>query len=298
MAADHFQPWVPQQGQASFVWNVLGAIGERTTGDIGPGVTTPTFRWHPAMVAQASRRWPRCTRPALARPRLGRGAQRARRRRSTGQRRPSASTACSRRSRSSRSCSRLARRQGRQARRPVLQARVDAALDDARASPPRSSSPRPVRSRRSGRAAWPTGSSRRARRLEKIGGLFASSTRARARRAGTRRRCPRCCSCTCRGPDRRGGDAQRARRVAQRGHEVPQERHPLAVRVRADGASWCARRTSRAAWSSRADPDAHRAEIQRYLDLGFDRIYLHNVGRNQREWIEVFGRDVLPGLVR
>jgi alkanesulfonate monooxygenase SsuD/methylene tetrahydromethanopterin reductase-like flavin-dependent oxidoreductase (luciferase family) len=45
------------------------------------------------------------------------------------------------------------------------------------------------------------------------------------------------------------------------------------------------------------DPDVHRAEIQRYLDLGFDRVYLHNVGRNQREWIDVFGRDVLPKLV-
>ena len=54
MAADHFQPWVPQQGQSSFVWNVLTALGERTTGDLGPGVTAPTFRWHPAMVAQAS----------------------------------------------------------------------------------------------------------------------------------------------------------------------------------------------------------------------------------------------------
>jgi coenzyme F420-dependent glucose-6-phosphate dehydrogenase len=54
MAADHFQPWVPQQGQSAFVWSVLAAIGERTTGDMGPGVTAPTFRWHPAMVAQAS----------------------------------------------------------------------------------------------------------------------------------------------------------------------------------------------------------------------------------------------------
>jgi alkanesulfonate monooxygenase SsuD/methylene tetrahydromethanopterin reductase-like flavin-dependent oxidoreductase (luciferase family) len=46
-----------------------------------------------------------------------------------------------------------------------------------------------------------------------------------------------------------------------------------------------------------ADPDVHRASIQRYLDLGFDRVYLHNVGRNQREWIDVFARDVLPKLV-
>ena len=54
MAADHFQPWVPQQGQASFVWNVLAAVGERTQGDLGPGVTCPSFRFHPAIVAQAA----------------------------------------------------------------------------------------------------------------------------------------------------------------------------------------------------------------------------------------------------
>jgi G6PDH family F420-dependent oxidoreductase len=46
------------------------------------------------------------------------------------------------------------------------------------------------------------------------------------------------------------------------------------------------------------DPDVHRAYIQQFVDLGFDRIYLHNVGRNQREWIETFGRDVLPALKR
>ena len=30
--------------------------------------------------------------------------------------------------------------------------------------------------------------------------------------------------------------------------------------------------------------------------MGFDEIYLHNVGRNQAEFIEVFGREVLPKL--
>jgi alkanesulfonate monooxygenase SsuD/methylene tetrahydromethanopterin reductase-like flavin-dependent oxidoreductase (luciferase family) len=47
-----------------------------------------------------------------------------------------------------------------------------------------------------------------------------------------------------------------------------------------------------------SDPDVHRAYIQSFIDLGFDRVYLHNVGRNQKEWIEVFGRDVLPKLHR
>jgi alkanesulfonate monooxygenase SsuD/methylene tetrahydromethanopterin reductase-like flavin-dependent oxidoreductase (luciferase family) len=47
-----------------------------------------------------------------------------------------------------------------------------------------------------------------------------------------------------------------------------------------------------------SDPEKHRAAIQRFIDLGFEQVYLHNVGRNQAEWIEVFGRDVLPKLHR
>jgi coenzyme F420-dependent glucose-6-phosphate dehydrogenase len=47
-----------------------------------------------------------------------------------------------------------------------------------------------------------------------------------------------------------------------------------------------------------SDPDVHREHIQRFADLGFDRIYLHNVGRNQRDFVEVFGRDVLPKITR
>ena len=38
-----------------------------------------------------------------------------------------------------------------------------------------------------------------------------------------------------------------------------------------------------------SDPDQHRAEIQKFLDLGITRVYVHNVGRNQVEWMEVFG---------
>jgi coenzyme F420-dependent glucose-6-phosphate dehydrogenase len=45
-----------------------------------------------------------------------------------------------------------------------------------------------------------------------------------------------------------------------------------------------------------ADPEKHRQQIQKFIDLGFDQIYLHNVGRNQVEWIELFGREVLPKL--
>ena len=46
-----------------------------------------------------------------------------------------------------------------------------------------------------------------------------------------------------------------------------------------------------------SDLEAHRKEIQRFADMGFHKIYLHNVGRNQKEFVEAFGREVLPKIV-
>lgn len=45
-----------------------------------------------------------------------------------------------------------------------------------------------------------------------------------------------------------------------------------------------------------ADPGRHAAAIAEFAELGFDQIYLHHVGQDQREWIEVFGERVLPQL--
>lgn len=52
--SDHYHPWLTDQGHSPFVWAVLGAISERTTRlQVATGVTCPTFRMHPAIVAQA-----------------------------------------------------------------------------------------------------------------------------------------------------------------------------------------------------------------------------------------------------
>jgi Coenzyme F420-dependent N5,N10-methylene tetrahydromethanopterin reductase and related flavin-dependent oxidoreductases len=45
-----------------------------------------------------------------------------------------------------------------------------------------------------------------------------------------------------------------------------------------------------------ADLEAHRRHLQGFIDLGFDEIYVHNVGRNQEEFLRVFGAEVLPSL--
>ena len=45
-----------------------------------------------------------------------------------------------------------------------------------------------------------------------------------------------------------------------------------------------------------ADLDEHAAHVQKFIDMGFDEIHLHNVGRNQAEFIAAFGEKVLPQL--
>ncbi|MBI2777761.1 MAG: TIGR03557 family F420-dependent LLM class oxidoreductase [Chloroflexi bacterium] len=55
MISDHFHPWIDRQGQSPFVWSVLGGIAQATSRlVVGTGVTCPTMRIHPAILAQAA----------------------------------------------------------------------------------------------------------------------------------------------------------------------------------------------------------------------------------------------------
>ncbi|TML75694.1 MAG: TIGR03557 family F420-dependent LLM class oxidoreductase, partial [Actinobacteria bacterium] len=55
MISDHFHPWTDAQGQSPFVWSVLGALARATERmRLGTGVTCPTMRIHPAIVAHAA----------------------------------------------------------------------------------------------------------------------------------------------------------------------------------------------------------------------------------------------------
>ena len=52
--SDHFQPWRHTGGHAPFSLSWLGALGARTHRVVmGTSVLTPTFRYHPSVVAQA-----------------------------------------------------------------------------------------------------------------------------------------------------------------------------------------------------------------------------------------------------
>src|SRR5262249_31597614 len=52
--SDHFQPWKHTGGHAPFSFAWLAALGAKTRRvEIGTSVATPTFRYHPSVVAQA-----------------------------------------------------------------------------------------------------------------------------------------------------------------------------------------------------------------------------------------------------
>jgi G6PDH family F420-dependent oxidoreductase len=53
--SDHFHPWLEAQGHSPFAWSVLGAIAASTERiGLATGVTCPFIRYHPAIVAQAA----------------------------------------------------------------------------------------------------------------------------------------------------------------------------------------------------------------------------------------------------
>jgi G6PDH family F420-dependent oxidoreductase len=52
--SDHYHPWNDEQGHSPFVWSVIGALAEATSLPVTTGVTCPTVRIHPAVIAQAA----------------------------------------------------------------------------------------------------------------------------------------------------------------------------------------------------------------------------------------------------
>jgi G6PDH family F420-dependent oxidoreductase len=52
--SDHYHPWIDRQGESPFVWCVIGAIAATTELTLTTAVTCPTIRVHPAVLAQAA----------------------------------------------------------------------------------------------------------------------------------------------------------------------------------------------------------------------------------------------------
>lgn len=52
--SDHYHPWLDSQGESPFVWGTIGGIAATTNLRVTTAVTCPTFRTHPAVIAQAA----------------------------------------------------------------------------------------------------------------------------------------------------------------------------------------------------------------------------------------------------
>ena len=52
MSSDHFRPWGPAQGQSGYAWSWLGAALQATRLPLGV-ISAPGYRYHPAILAQA-----------------------------------------------------------------------------------------------------------------------------------------------------------------------------------------------------------------------------------------------------
>ncbi len=247
MAADHVQPWTPQQGNAAFVWAFMAAAAEHTRGDIGPGVTCPSFRSHPAIIAQAA-----ATMSAMYPGRfwLGLGSGEALNEHIVAGYWPEVAERINRMFESIEIIRKLFT--GKDVKHTGEYYKMETMrLWTMPEQPP------PIYIATAGPVT-----------AEKTG-RFCDGHEEAMRNALTE------------WPN--GG-----MKFPKADIRSPNDFAQMAKLVRPEDFE------GRMLIS--ADPDAHRREIQKFIDLGFDRVYLHNVGRNQLEWINVFGKQVLPKL--
>lgn len=292
MAADHFQPWVPQQGQAPFVWNVLSLIGERTKGDLGPGVVCPSFRMHPAIVAQAAatlavmypgRAW------------LGLGSGEALNEHIVGGYWPETSERIARMFEAIDIIRKLftgkdVKHDGRWYKLETT--RLWTMPDEA--PPIYIATAGPYTAKRTGEVC--DGIITVGAPAEKIGlilGRFEEGARAAGKHPATMPKILQLHLSWAPTDEQALANAMLewpngGMKFSKQDIRSPGDFAAIAKLVRPEDFE------GRMLISS--DLEAHRREIQRFLDMGFDQVYLHNVGRNQDEWIDAFGREVLPGL--
>jgi len=292
MAADHVQPWVPQQGQAAFVWSFMSTVAERTRGDIGPGVTCPSFRSHPAIIAQAA-----ATMTAIYPGRfwLGLGSGEALNEHLVAGYWPEVAERINRMFESIEIIRKLFSGKDVKHRGEYYKMETMRLWTMPEQPPPiYVATAGPVTAEKTGRFC--DGIITVGAPEEKIGTVFERFEKG-AREAGKDpSRMPKMLQLHLSwAPTDEEAMRNALTEWPNGGMKFPKAdiRSPfdfeqMAKIVRPEDFK------GRMLISS--DPDAHAREIQKFIDLGFDRVYLHNVGRNQLEWIDVFGKRVLPKL--
>lgn len=298
VVADRFQPWLPSQGNASFAWAVLGAIGQQISGMVTASAV-PGYRMHPAAVAQAS-----ATLAALYpdRHRLILSAGDAIDEHIVGQYWPEASERAARLFDAAEVIRKLfaASAKGNDARHSGPHFRLESSrLWTMPASPPMMQvwAGGPMTARRAGRTldgivvqAGP------AERLTALLNAFREGRREAGRSAESAQRVVHAQLSWAPTDDEAMTQALRdwpmsGLRFPRGDIRSPFDVDQLARSVTADDI--------RARIPISSDPEVHRAYLQSFFDLGFDAVHVHNVGsRTQGAWVEIAGHEILPKLVK
>jgi coenzyme F420-dependent glucose-6-phosphate dehydrogenase len=292
MASDHFHPWTPEQGQSAFVWAWLGSLGATTSLRFGTGVTPPGFRYHPAIIAQAA-----ATLEAMYPGRfwLGLGAGEALNEHIVGAYWPEAPTRL-----------RILMEAIEVIRmlftgKSVKYAGEHIQLESARLytlpeKPPPMyvATAGPVMSKRTGRLC--DGIITVGATDEKISMLMERFEEGARQEDKDPTKMPRLIQLHVSYADSQQGAEEQALREWPNGGmpfpkadiRSPEDFAAMARTVRIENFK------NRVLMS--ADLDEHLEHIQHYVDLGFDEIYVHNVGRNQEEFIKAYGERVISKL--
>ncbi len=292
VVADRFQPWLPSQGNASFAWVVAGAIGQATTGEITVSAV-PGYRMHPAAVAQAS-----ATLAALhpGRHRLLLSAGDAIDEHVVGGYWPEPHERAERLFEASDVIRRLftTASKNSDARHSGEHFKLETSRLWSRGSPEvQLWAGGPATARRAGRTGQ--GIVVMAGSRERLTAVLRAFREGAAEfRGATPGRASVHVQLSWAGSD------EEAMENALRDWPMAGLRFPRGdIRSPFDVAQLAAAVTAddiRSRIPVSADIGVHVSHIRSLLELGFDTVHVHNVGRNQEQWIERFARDVAPEL--
>jgi coenzyme F420-dependent glucose-6-phosphate dehydrogenase len=292
MVSEHFQPWTPQQGASAFAWSFMGALGTKTSLPFGVGVTCPGFRYHPAVIAHAA-----ATLGAMFPGRfwLGLGAGEALNEHVIGGAWPEIGVRGSMLFESIEIISKLF--SGDVVRHQGEHFTLESAKLYTRPEQPVPiyvATAGPYNAKRTGKFA--DGMITVGAADDKIHMLwdkFAEGAREAGKDPAGKPKILQLHLSWAR--DERESIEQAVREWPNGGMPFPKQdiKNPedfaaMAKLVRPEDFANRVLMTS--------NLEMHWALIQHFVDMGFDEIHLHNVGRNQTEFIEVFGREVLPKL--
>jgi coenzyme F420-dependent glucose-6-phosphate dehydrogenase len=290
MVSEHFHPWTPQQGQSAFAWAFMGALGTRTSLRFGTAVTCPGFRYHPAVIAHAA-----ATLGAMFPGRfwLGLGAGEALNEHVIGGEWPEVGVRSSMLFEAIEIIKDLF--DGGVVRHRGTHFKLESArlytLPEIRV-PVYVATAGPLNARKTGRFA--DGMITVGAADEKIKRLWESCDAGSAEEG--RPTPPKLLQVHVSWATTDEEAADNAMRewpnggmpFAKQDIKNPEDFAAIARLVKIEDF------TNRVLITS--DLEKHTEQIQRYVDMGFDEIHLHNVGRNQAEFIDTFGREVLPNL--